>query len=83
VQAALALDCRTLKLFPARELGPGWIPALAGPFPDARFVAVGGVSVGDAADFVAAGAIGVGIGAALDPSVLPGLLRELRGASRA
>jgi 2-dehydro-3-deoxyphosphogluconate aldolase/(4S)-4-hydroxy-2-oxoglutarate aldolase len=83
VQAALALDCRTLKLFPARELGPGWIPALAGPFPDARFVAVGGVSVGDAADFVAAGAIGVGIGAALDPSVLPDLLRELRRVSGA
>ncbi len=80
VQAALALDCRTLKLFPARELGPGWIRALAGPFPDARFVAVGGVSAADAADFVAAGAIGVGIGTALDPAVLPALLRELRRA---
>ena len=32
---------RTLKLFPARELGPGWIRALAGPFPEIRFVAVG------------------------------------------
>jgi 2-dehydro-3-deoxyphosphogluconate aldolase / (4S)-4-hydroxy-2-oxoglutarate aldolase len=30
VQAALALGCRTLKLFPARELGPGWIRAARG-----------------------------------------------------
>jgi Entner-Doudoroff aldolase len=81
VQAALALGCRTLKLFPAHELGPGWIRALAGPFPDARFVAVGGVSAADAADFVAAGAIGVGVGAALDPAVLPALLQELRRVS--
>jgi 2-dehydro-3-deoxyphosphogluconate aldolase / (4S)-4-hydroxy-2-oxoglutarate aldolase len=83
VQAALALGCRTLKLFPARELGAGWIRALAGPFPDARFVAVGGLSAADATDFVAAGAIGVGIGAALDPAVLPALLQELRRVSGA
>jgi len=81
VQAALALGCRTLKLFPARELGAGWIHTLTGPFPHARFVAVGGVSATDAADFVAAGAIGVGIGAALDPAVLPALLHELRSVS--
>jgi 2-dehydro-3-deoxyphosphogluconate aldolase/(4S)-4-hydroxy-2-oxoglutarate aldolase len=78
VQAGLALGCGTLKLFPARELGPRWIRALAGPFPEARFVAVGGVSVANATDFVAAGAIGVGIGAALEPAVLPALLHELR-----
>jgi Entner-Doudoroff aldolase len=83
VQAALALGCRTLKLFPARELGPGWIRALSGPFPDARFVAVGGLSVTNATDFVTAGAIGVGIGAALDPADLPALLQELRRVSRA
>jgi 2-keto-3-deoxy-6-phosphogluconate aldolase len=55
---------------------------LAAPFPDARFVAVGGLSVADATDFVAAGAIGVGVGAALDPAV-PALLQELRRVSGA
>jgi 2-dehydro-3-deoxyphosphogluconate aldolase/(4S)-4-hydroxy-2-oxoglutarate aldolase len=78
VQAALALGCRALKLFPAGELGPAWIRAYAGPFPKARFVAVGGVSAANAGDFIAAGAIGVGIGGALDPAVLPDLLAELR-----
>jgi 2-dehydro-3-deoxyphosphogluconate aldolase/(4S)-4-hydroxy-2-oxoglutarate aldolase len=78
VQVALALGCRTLKLFPAGELGPAWIRAYAGPFPKARFVAVGGVSAANAGDFIAAGAIGVGIGGALDPAVLPDLLAELR-----
>lgn len=79
VQAALALGCRTLKLFPARHLGPGWIRALSGPFPGARFVAVGGVSAANAAEFLAAGAVAVGIGAALDPDVVPQLLHELEG----
>jgi Entner-Doudoroff aldolase len=78
VQAALALGCTTLKLFPAGELGPGWLRALAGPFPQARFVAVGGITRANAAKFMAAGAIGVGIGSSLDPAELPELLDDLR-----
>jgi 2-dehydro-3-deoxyphosphogluconate aldolase/(4S)-4-hydroxy-2-oxoglutarate aldolase len=77
-QAALAIGCRTLKLFPASALGPAWIRALAGPFPSARFVAVGGVTPENARDFVAAGAIGVGIGTALEPKALRQVLRSLR-----
>ena len=74
VQAALALGCRTLKLFPASALGPSWLRALAGPFPAARFVAVGGVTAANARDFLAAGAVGVGIGSGLDPDALHDLL---------
>ncbi len=80
VQAALALGCRTLKLFPAAELTPAWIRALAGPFPEARFVGVGGITAANAEDFVAAGAIGVGIGSGLEPTDLRPLLRRLRTA---
>ena len=77
MQTAVALGLETLKLFPAGELGPGWIRAMAGPFPDVRFVAVGGVSAANAEDFVDAGAIGVGIASSLDPGELPRLLQRV------
>jgi len=73
---------RTLKLFPARELGPGWIRALAGPFPEIRFVAVGGVTAANASEFVEAGAIAVAIGSGLDPTELHALLERLRATGR-
>jgi 2-dehydro-3-deoxyphosphogluconate aldolase/(4S)-4-hydroxy-2-oxoglutarate aldolase len=82
VQEALASGFRTLKLFPARELGPGWIRALAGPFPEVRFVAVGGVTAANASEFVEAGAIAVAIGSGLDPTELPALLERLRAIGR-
>jgi 2-dehydro-3-deoxyphosphogluconate aldolase/(4S)-4-hydroxy-2-oxoglutarate aldolase len=78
VQEALASGLRTLKLFPARELGPSWIRALAGPFPEVRFVAVGGVTAANASKFIEAGAIAVGIGSGLDLTDLSALLERLR-----
>jgi 2-dehydro-3-deoxyphosphogluconate aldolase/(4S)-4-hydroxy-2-oxoglutarate aldolase len=74
VQSALALGCGTLKLFPASVLGTGWLRSLAGPFPDARFVAVGGVDVRNASDWIEAGAAGIGVGSALLGRALPQLV---------
>ena len=68
VQRAWLAGCRWLKAFPAKALGPAWIAAMRGPFPDARFVATGGLTVGDATAFLDAGARVVALGAALaDP----------------
>jgi 2-dehydro-3-deoxyphosphogluconate aldolase / (4S)-4-hydroxy-2-oxoglutarate aldolase len=80
VQAAIGNGFRTLKLFPARDLGAGWIRALSGPFPETAFVAVGGITAANAEDFIAAGAVGVGIGSGLDADELPALLERLRAA---
>jgi 2-dehydro-3-deoxyphosphogluconate aldolase/(4S)-4-hydroxy-2-oxoglutarate aldolase len=80
VQAAIGDGFSTLKLFPARDLGAGWIRALSGPFPEAAFVAVGGITAANAEEFVAAGAVGVGMGSGLDADELPALLERLRAA---
>ena len=40
VQHALACGLTWLKAFPASVLGSGWFPAMRGPFPQARFVAL-------------------------------------------
>jgi 2-dehydro-3-deoxyphosphogluconate aldolase/(4S)-4-hydroxy-2-oxoglutarate aldolase len=51
-----------------------------GPFPEVRFVATGGLTVGDARPFLAAGASVVALGAALaDPEQLTAVGGLLRG----
>jgi 2-dehydro-3-deoxyphosphogluconate aldolase / (4S)-4-hydroxy-2-oxoglutarate aldolase len=80
VQAALALDLRWLKAFPAAWLGTQWFSHLRGPFPDVQFVATGGLHVGNAPEFLRAGARVVALGSALeDPAQLeaiPGMLAQ-------
>lgn len=65
IAAAHAAGARFLKLFPAAALGPGYVKQLLGPYPDLELFAVGGVNSANVAQFVAAGAIGAGVGGAL------------------
>lgn len=53
VMAALAHGLDVLKLFPASVAGgPDLLRALAGPFPEVRFVPTGGVSAATMADYL-------------------------------
>jgi 2-dehydro-3-deoxyphosphogluconate aldolase/(4S)-4-hydroxy-2-oxoglutarate aldolase len=53
-----------LKLFPAGALGGApYLKALRGPFPDIPFLPTGGVRAENAAEYMAAGAVGVGLSA--------------------
>jgi 2-dehydro-3-deoxyphosphogluconate aldolase/(4S)-4-hydroxy-2-oxoglutarate aldolase len=77
IQQALRLGLRWVKAFPASELGPAWFSAMAGPFPDVRFVATGGINGHNAREYLDAGAKVVAVGSALsDPAQLD-LLSEL------
>ncbi len=76
IQRCSRLDLRWLKAFPAAQLGPGWITAMHGPYPDAVFVATGAVTVDNGPDFLAAGARVIALGSALaDPSQVDALSR--------
>lgn len=69
IQRCRRLGLGWLKAFPAAALGPDWVKAMGGPFPDVRFVATGGVNAGNAAAFLAAGARVVAFGSSLaDPA---------------
>lgn len=76
LQRAAAHGCRWVKVFPAAVLGPAWFKAMSGPFPDMRFVATGGVAVGEVDAYLRAGASVIGIGSALAD---PGALAQLTG----
>jgi 2-dehydro-3-deoxyphosphogluconate aldolase/(4S)-4-hydroxy-2-oxoglutarate aldolase len=74
VQHALEEGLTWLKAFPAAVLGTGWFPAMHGPFPQARFVATGGMDSSNAGAFLDAGARVVAVGSALeDDAQLPAL----------
>jgi 2-dehydro-3-deoxyphosphogluconate aldolase/(4S)-4-hydroxy-2-oxoglutarate aldolase len=51
-----------VKLFPASVVGPGFVRELRGPFPDIPVLPTGGVTLETAPAFIAAGAIGIGMG---------------------
>ncbi|MFE2943127.1 bifunctional 4-hydroxy-2-oxoglutarate aldolase/2-dehydro-3-deoxy-phosphogluconate aldolase [Streptomyces sp. NPDC059255] len=81
IQQAEALGLTWLKAFPASDLGAGWIASMHGPFPEARFVATGGMNLSNTGEFLAAGAAAVSLGSALaDPdqfAQLPALITSI------
>ncbi len=69
IWSAATAGATAVKVFPASLLGgPRYIAALRAPLGDIALVPTGGVSVADAADYLAAGAAAVGVGSALFPT---------------
>lgn len=66
VTAAVRAGLDAVKLFPADSGGTGHLRALLGPFPRVRFIAVGGVHLDNAADYLVAGAAGVAFGSSIE-----------------
>ena len=79
VQRAMAEGLTWLKAFPASLLGTGWFPAMRGPFPQARFVATGGMDSGNARSYLDAGVRVVAVGSALEDEAQLPALAELLG----
>ena len=53
--------CELVKLFPARAGGPEYVKDILAPLPFLKIVPTGGVSAENARDYLAAGAVAVGI----------------------
>ena len=62
---AMELGADILKLFPAGELGPGYLKSIRSPLNHIEFIAVGGINLDNAKSFMKSGAIGLGIGSSL------------------
>lgn len=65
IVAAWRAGADIVKVFPATSLGPQFFRDLRGPLPQVRLMPTGGVTLENAAEFIAAGAAAVGIGTAL------------------
>lgn len=65
IATAWSAGATFVKLFPASAVGPAFIRELRGPLPDVAIIATGGVDASNAAAFLDAGAMAVGIGGAI------------------
>jgi 2-dehydro-3-deoxyphosphogluconate aldolase/(4S)-4-hydroxy-2-oxoglutarate aldolase len=54
-----------VKVFPASATGPGYLKAVLAPLPQVRLVPTGGVSADNAAEYLKAGAVALGVGGKL------------------
>ena len=62
LQTALDQGAHACKVFPAERLGgPAYIRDLLGPFPEARLVVTGGVTLASMNDYLSAGAFAAGV----------------------
>jgi 2-dehydro-3-deoxyphosphogluconate aldolase/(4S)-4-hydroxy-2-oxoglutarate aldolase len=68
VERAHQLGADIVKLFPASAVGPAYLKALHGPFPDIPLMPTGGVSIENVTEWFAAGAVAVGVGSELCPA---------------
>jgi 2-dehydro-3-deoxyphosphogluconate aldolase/(4S)-4-hydroxy-2-oxoglutarate aldolase len=74
-----------VKIFPCGNVGgPKYLKSLKAPFPHAQLIPTGGVNATNAADFIAAGAYALGVGADLvDAAALrEGNLEKIATAAR-
>jgi 2-dehydro-3-deoxyphosphogluconate aldolase/(4S)-4-hydroxy-2-oxoglutarate aldolase len=62
VITAIDLGAAAVKIFPARATGPDYLRDLHGPFPGLRLIPSGGINTGNAAAYLAAGAVAVTAG---------------------
>jgi 2-dehydro-3-deoxyphosphogluconate aldolase / (4S)-4-hydroxy-2-oxoglutarate aldolase len=74
-----------VKIFPCGNVGgPKYLKSLKAPFPRANLIPTGGVNAANAAEFIAAGAFALGVGADLvDPQALrDGNLEKITAAAK-
>lgn len=60
-----AAGASAVKVFPASQVGPGYLKDLRGPFPEIQVIPSGGVGVAEAIAWIKAGAVAVSVGGPL------------------
>lgn len=78
IYRAWVAGASAVKVFPATQLGPGFLKDLAGPLPQIKLLPTGGINADNIGTFFAAGAFGVGMGSSLFDQQLIGK-RDLAG----
>jgi len=76
ILAAWRAGASAVKLFPASVAGPSFVRQMRGPFAEVPLIATGGVTRENARAFIAAGALGVGVGSWLTANKTPALIKE-------
>ena len=67
VATSLEFGYKTMKLFPAGCTPKGYLKALKGPYDEANYIAIGGVTIENINDYFKEGYMGVGLASNLMP----------------
>ncbi|HXF82514.1 MAG TPA: bifunctional 4-hydroxy-2-oxoglutarate aldolase/2-dehydro-3-deoxy-phosphogluconate aldolase [bacterium] len=71
ILAAWTAGADIVKVFPASALGPDYIRQVRAPLPQIKLMPTGGISAANAADYLRAGAVAIGVGGRLvDPAAV-------------
>ncbi len=65
ILAATNAGADMVKVFPAGQMGPSYFKDILAPMPHLKLTPTGGVDLNTAADWIAAGAVALGVGSAL------------------
>jgi 2-dehydro-3-deoxyphosphogluconate aldolase/(4S)-4-hydroxy-2-oxoglutarate aldolase len=81
IDACMRAGADLVKVFPADRLGPADLRTLLAALPDAKLLPTGGITASNAAEWLSAGAVAVGVGGALtrDPERTGELLAVVAG----
>lgn len=82
ITLALRWGASMVKVFPAASLGTRYFTGILGPLPQARLMAVGGISLDNAGDFLRAGAVALGVGGNLVQAARESEYRDVTAKAR-
>jgi 2-dehydro-3-deoxyphosphogluconate aldolase / (4S)-4-hydroxy-2-oxoglutarate aldolase len=71
-----------IKLFPGEALGPAFVKAATAPLPQAQLMPTGGVSIDNAAEWIEAGSVALGVGGHLTAGAKAGDFKSITGLAR-
>ncbi len=83
ITRALEAGCEMVKLFPASVFGPSYVSAIKAPLPQVSIMVTGGVNLGNASTWFAAGVDAIGIGGEFNQLAAQGQfdrIQEMAGA---
>jgi 2-dehydro-3-deoxyphosphogluconate aldolase/(4S)-4-hydroxy-2-oxoglutarate aldolase len=71
-----------IKIFPGETLGPAFVKAARAPLPQASLMPTGGVSIDNAAEWIAAGSVALGVGGNLTAGAKTGDFKSITDLAR-
>lgn len=71
-----------IKIFPGETLGPAFVKAARAPLPQASLMPTGGVSIDNAAEWIKAGSVALGVGGSLTAGAKTGDFKSITDLAR-
>ncbi len=79
---AMEAGAAIVKVFPGETLGPAFVKAARAPLPQAQLMPTGGVSIDNAAQWIEAGSVALGVGGSLTAGAKSGDFKSITDLAR-